>query len=119
MSYLIIELPDTDVIQVTLASDGPISINYGVSFESDASVPPESPTRREFTFVDADLNALNRITFVHNLGNQEFVDYALWAPQFEDRVTPDKTIYAVNQLTIDLSSFRPLVDTWKIMIERN
>lgn len=119
MKYLIIELPDTDVISVTVEPQEVISINYAVAFQSDAGTPPQEPTRREFSFVDADLNGQNRITFVHNLGGQDFVDYKLWAPQFEDAVTPDKTIYAVNQLTIELSTFRPLVDTWKIMIERN
>jgi hypothetical protein len=119
MTYLIIDIPDNDVISVTLEPDTAISINYSVAYELDSAVPSESVTRQEFTFVDADLNSQNRITFTHNLGAQDFVDYALFSPYFEDRVTPDKTIYAVNQLTLDLTSFRPLVGLWRIMIERN
>jgi hypothetical protein len=119
MSFLIIQLPDEPDISISVSPTPVISVNYGVSLESDAAVPPEQPTKRVFTFVDADLNGQNRITFVHNLGEQSIVDYALWAPQYSDRVTPDNTIYAVNQLTLDLSSFRPLIDVWTIMIERN
>lgn len=119
MTYLIIDLPDNDAIAVTVEPDSPISVNYCVAYELESSVPPEIITRREFSFVDADLNGQNRITFTHNLGAQDFVDYALFSPYFEDTVTPDKTIYTVNQLTLDLTSFRPLVGLWRIMIERN
>lgn len=117
MSFIIFEIPDPS-LSVSLDPPDVITVNYGLSVEGESATAIQ-PSRREFSFVDADLNSLNRITFIHNLGGQDFVDYALWAPQFDDRVTPDKTIYSVNQLTLELSSFRPLVGSWKIMIERN
>ena len=116
MSFIIFELPEPSLV-ITLAPTEVITVNYGLTVDGESATLLE-PSRREFSFVDADLTN-NRITFIHNLGGQDFVDYALWAPQFDDRVTPDKTIYSVNKLTLDLSSFRPLIGSWKIMIERN
>lgn len=112
MKYLIIPIDEPEII-VTMTPPDPILIDYAQVIQSTGG--GGGSNSRIFNFNQSDLNPDGTISFLHNLGLTR-VDYSIFSPDFGE-IEPVGDSYALNILTVDLSSWMPINGTWQILIE--